>query len=106
MEPPSPAARVRWLEHNLEGLAHEITSIRAQLRALVLRPPALTGADQELADLLQRRLETMEPQCALVCGQLAHLRTDLTGGSPAEPSRTASAEESDEGQRSGGPDVA
>jgi hypothetical protein len=84
VEPHTSAKRLRWLEHNVEGLAHEVTSIRAQLRALVLRPPAFGGADQELAELLQRQLELMERQCALVRAQLAALRADLTGESLPE----------------------
>ena len=101
-----PAARVRWLEHTVEGLVHEVTSIRAQLRALVQPPPALDGADQALADLLQRQLETMEHQCALVRTHLAAFREEVTGGPPAGASTAAPMEEPDEGHRSGGPDVA
>ena len=78
-----------WLEHTLEGLALEVTSIRAQLRALVLESPALDEADQTLAELLQHQLELMERQCALVRRQLAHLRADLTADPMPETSTGA-----------------
>jgi hypothetical protein len=94
------------MEHTIEGLFAEIASVRGRLRALVQQSPALDGAGRESADLMQRQMETMERQCALVRGQLAQLRTDLTGGSPARTSPAARTEESDEGQRSGGPDAA
>jgi hypothetical protein len=103
MEPQTAAARLLWLEHNVEGLAHEITSIRAQLRALVQRPPAPEGADRLLADLLQRQLETMEGQCALVRDQLAAFRAELTGDPAPGTSTDAAIDESDGRQRSGGP---
>jgi hypothetical protein len=79
VEPQTIAARVRWLEHTIDGLAHEVVSIRAQLKALVQLPPVISGADRELAGLLQQQLELMERQCALVRSQLAQLRADLTG---------------------------
>jgi hypothetical protein len=41
---------------------------------------------------MERELETMERQCTLVRGQVAHLRTEVTGGSPAGTSTAASAE--------------
>lgn len=90
MEPLSPAALVRWLEHTIEGLADEVTSLRARLRVLVQQSPALDGADQEAADLMRRQLETMERQYALIRAQVAHLRTELTGDAPAGTTPPAS----------------
>jgi hypothetical protein len=77
VEPQTPAARAQWLEHTVEGLAHEVASIRAQLGALMLRPPAPTDADRALADLLVEQLRLMERQCALVRAELARLRAAL-----------------------------
>jgi hypothetical protein len=84
MEPQTPAAWVGWLERTTQGLTQQLAALRAHLRTLVLQPPPLDEADQELADLLQRDLERMEGECALVRAQLAAFRADLTG-KPAEP---------------------
>jgi hypothetical protein len=103
VERQTPAARVLWLEHNVEGLAHEVASIRAQLRALVQRPPALGGADRVLADLLQQQLETMERQCGLVRDHLAAFRAELTGAPAPGTATSASGEASDERPGPGAP---
>ena len=79
MEPQTPVARVLWLEHNVEGLAHEVTSIRAQLRALVQRPPALEGADQTLADLMQQQLR-VQPRSTLLANSMRPLPVRCAAG--------------------------
>ena len=106
MEPLSPAALVRWLEHTIEGLADEVTSLRARLRVLVQQSPALDGADQEAADLMRRQLETMERQYALIRAQVAHLRTELTGDAPAGTTPPASTEAPEPQQGANEPDEA
>jgi hypothetical protein len=92
VEPQTPVARVLWLDHTVEGLTHEIISIRAQIRALVLSSLALEQTDQSLSDLLHQQLELMERQCALVRVQLAHLHADLTGSPLSGTSMAASTE--------------
>jgi hypothetical protein len=84
VEPHTPAAWVGWLERTTQGLTQQLAVLRAHLHTLALQPPPLEEADQELADRLQRDLERMEGECALVRAQLAALRAELTDG-PAEP---------------------
>jgi hypothetical protein len=98
VEPHTPAERVRWLDHAVEGLAHEIVSIRPQLRAVVLSSLALDQADQTLSDLLHQQLALMVRQCGLMRGQLAHLHTELTG-SPLSETSTAGSTAAHEHQR-------
>jgi hypothetical protein len=101
MEPQTLAARVRWLEHTVEGLSHEVSSIRAQLMALVQLPPTLADADRALAALLQQQLDLMERQCSLVGDRLARLRADLTAAETPDTSRDAGTAQASERQEAG-----
>jgi hypothetical protein len=92
VEPQTPAARILWLDHTVEGLTHEILSIRAQLRAVVLSSLALNQTDQTLSDLLHQQLQLLVHQCALIRAQLAHLHTELTGSPPSGTSVAVSTE--------------
>ena len=95
VQPQPPAARVLWLDHTVEGLTHEISSLRPQIRALVLSSLALDQTDQSLSDLLHQQLELMERQCTLVRVQLAHLHAELIS-SPLPGTSTAASPEPQE----------
>jgi hypothetical protein len=76
MQPQTRPDRVRWLEHAVAGLALELRSAEAQLRALTADPPLERAADRRLAALLQGQLQLMTRQCALVAEELGRLLED------------------------------
>ena len=74
MEPRTGPDRLRWLEQNVEGISHELESLQAQLRAVMLAPPAVRDDDRRLADLLARQMALIGAQCDLLLEQLSRLR--------------------------------
>ena len=76
MEPKTEPDRVLWLEQNVAGIAHELESLQAQLRAVTHAPPALRGDDRRVADLLRRQMALIGAQCDLLRDQLARLRRE------------------------------
>jgi hypothetical protein len=93
VEPQTTAARALWIDHTVEGLTHEIISIRAQLRAVASGPGGVTGAGQELVTLLLGQLAMMERQCLLVRAQLAKMHGGMTGGALPDASAESDATE-------------
>jgi hypothetical protein len=74
MEPMTGPDRLRWLEQNVEGISHELQSLRVQLRAVTLAPPALRKDERRIAELLTRQMALLGAQCDLLLDQLSRLR--------------------------------
>jgi hypothetical protein len=84
MEPPDD--RLPWLEAAIEGLALQVETISAELRAAVATPQPLNGYERRLARKLRLQLEALREDCALIRDQLAHLRQQRGGrGGPGRP---------------------
>lgn len=74
MEPYTVADRLRWLEQNVQGIAHELESLQAQLRALTVRPPRMHRYEQKMVRLLQAQMDLIGKQCDLLREQLGQLQ--------------------------------
>jgi hypothetical protein len=73
MEPPTPDARLVWLEAAVTGLVHQLEALGAELKAAVATPQPMTGYERRMARKLRRQLTTLAADCDLIRDQLAHL---------------------------------
>lgn len=79
MEPPTPAARLVWLEAAVAGLVHQLDALTAELAAVVATPQPLDGYERRVVRKLRRQLQTLAEDCDLIHDQLAHLRQQRAG---------------------------
>ena len=79
MEPPTPDARLVWLEAAVAGLVHQLEALTAELEAAVATPEPMDGYERRVVRKLRRQLKTLAEDCDLIYDQLAHLRRQRGG---------------------------
>jgi hypothetical protein len=79
VEPPTPGARLAWLEAAVTGIAHQLEALAAELRAAGATPQPMGGYERRVARKLRRQLQTLAADCDLLRDQLAHLRRQRAG---------------------------